>query len=235
MTTHYKMSSTAQASSQTIAVAATPKLHSDVHHPTGAYRNGLKLAFDSLAVIMSVPVVLPIILLLALLVMCGGGQPFYRQARVGRGGRLYTMWKLRTMVVDADTRLAAHLAANHEAREEWGTTQKLKADPRITRFGRFLRKTSLDELPQLWNVLKGDMSLVGPRPMMPEQASLYSGQAYYTLRPGITGLWQVSERNASTFADRARYDALYDHDLSFVTDLKLLAATLRVVIRGTGY
>lgn len=139
------------------------------------------------------------------------------------------------MVKDADARLETHLASDNAARGEWDTTQKLKADPRITPFGRFLRKSSFDELPQLWNVLKGDMSLVGPRPMMPEQAPLYPGEAYYTLRPGITGLWQVSERNATAFADRAHYDTRYEQSLSLVTDLRILMATIRVVLRGTGY
>ena len=199
------------------------------------YRNRFKRVFDTIVILLSLPFVLPVILLLAMLAMFDGGPPFYRQLRVGRGGRLYTMWKLRTMVVDADTKLEAHLDATPSARSEWDTTQKLKADPRITRIGRFLRKSSLDELPQLWNVLRGDMSLVGPRPMMPEQTSLYSGEAYYSLRPGITGSWQVSERNDSSFADRVHHDTRYDRMLSLSTDLRLLIATVRVVVRGTGY
>lgn len=203
--------------------------------PTAFYRGGFKRLLDTLAILLSLPVVLPVITLLALLAMCDGGAPFYRQQRVGRGGRFYTMWKLRTMVVHADSKLEAHLAADPEARCEWDSTQKLKADPRITRIGRFLRKSSLDELPQLWNVLRGDMSLVGPRPMMPEQQSIYPGRAYYALRPGITGIWQVSERNNCTFADRARFDAVYERDVSLGTDIKLLLATVRVVLRGTGY
>ena len=199
------------------------------------YRNGFKRVLDTMIILLSLPFVLPVILLLALLAMYDGGGPFYRQLRVGRGGRLYTMWKLRTMVVDAEIKLEAHLDATPSARSEWDTTQKLKADPRITRIGRILRKSSLDELPQLWNVLRGDMSLVGPRPMMPEQIPLYSGEAYYTLRPGITGSWQVSERNDSSFADRAHHDTRYDRILSLPTDLRLLIATIRVVVRGTGY
>lgn len=202
---------------------------------TGLYRRVLKRMLDTLVVLAAAPVVVPLILILALLVARDGGQPFYRQARVGRGGRIYSMWKLRSMVVDADARLAAHLDADPEARAEWESTQKLKSDPRITRFGRLIRKTSLDELPQLINVLTGDMSLVGPRPMMPEQQSIYPGRAYYALRPGITGIWQVSERNNCTFADRARFDAVYERDVSLGTDIKLLLATVRVVLRGTGY
>ena len=175
------------------------------------------------------------IAVLALIMAFESGTPFYRQARVGRGGRLYTMWKLRSMVGNADAALEAHLEQNPAARAEWNHSQKLKSDPRITRLGRLLRKTSLDELPQLWNVLKGDMSLVGPRPMMPDQRGLYPGQAYYRLRPGITGPWQVSARNDSSFADRADFDNQYDRDLSLGTDLGLLTATIRVVVSGTGY
>lgn len=139
------------------------------------------------------------------------------------------------MIVNADAQLETYLASDPTARAEWDSTQKLKVDPRITRFGRILRKSSLDELPQLWNVLKGDMSLVGPRPMMPCQRDLYPGSAYYRLRPGITGPWQVSRRNESTFADRARFDTDYDRTLSLGTDIGLLISTVRVVVRATGY
>jgi exopolysaccharide production protein ExoY len=139
------------------------------------------------------------------------------------------------MVVDADAQLEAYLAANPEARLEWDRTQKLKSDPRITPVGRFIRKISLDEVPQLWNVLKGDMSLVGPRPMMPEQRALYQGGAYFELRPGITGFWQVGDRNDTTFSARAVYDARYAQDLSLMTDVIILLLTIRVVLRGTGY
>ncbi|MFN3432691.1 MAG: sugar transferase, partial [Candidatus Sericytochromatia bacterium] len=195
-----------------------------------------KWLFDGIAVLLGAPFVVPILVLLALVIFLrDGANPFYSQDRVGKGGRLYRIWKLRTMVVDADSLLAAHLAANPAARREWDETQKLKDDPRITRIGRILRKCSLDELPQLWNVLKGDMSLVGPRPMMPEQRALYPGDAYYRLLPGITGPWQVSERNASSFAARAGFDAAYERSLSFGADMRLLLATVRVVTRGTGY
>lgn len=202
---------------------------------SGFYRNGVKRGLDLLLVLMGAPVVGLIVLFLALLVARDGGSPFYSQKRVGRGGRIYTMWKLRSMVADADRKLEAYLETDPAARAEWDQTQKLKNDPRITRFGRLLRKSSLDELPQLWNVLKGDMSLVGPRPMMPDQQDLYPGSAYYALRPGLTGPWQVSERNNSTFAERARFDTQYDHELSLTTDLRLLIATAHVVMNATGY
>lgn len=194
-----------------------------------------KRQIDVLVVLVSSLPVILVIALLALIIALKEGKPFYRQPRIGRNGRIFVMWKLRTMVFDAETKLETHLASCARSRAEWEDTQKLKDDPRITGFGRILRKTSLDELPQLWNVLKGDMSLVGPRPMMPEQSGLYPGQAYYRLRPGITGPWQVSERNESSFADRAAFDNRYERDLSLATDMRLLAATVRVVIRATGY
>ena len=199
------------------------------------YRDGLKRLMDICIIVLTASVTVTIIFVLALIVALHGQSPFYSQDRVGRGGRVYTMWKLRSMVNNADQALEAHLAADPAARAEWDLTQKLKNDPRITRVGRLLRKSSLDELPQLWNVFRGDMSLVGPRPMMPQQSSLYPGQAYYRLRPGITGMWQVSARNESSFAERAGFDADYDREISLRTDLGLLLATVRVVLRGTGH
>ena len=202
---------------------------------SGLYRGLLKRGIDVLAVLLSLPVILPLIALLALLISLDGHSPFYRQKRLGRHGRIFTLWKLRSMVAGADAQLEAHLSADPAARAEWALTQKLKKDPRITAIGRVLRKSSADELPQLWNVLRGDMSLVGPRPMMPDQASLYPGTAYYALRPGITGSWQVSARNDSSFADRARFDTDYERRVSAATDLAILLATVRVVLRGTGH
>nr|WP_275041372.1 sugar transferase [Ruegeria sp. ANG-S4] len=190
---------------------------------------------DIAMVLVTSPIVLPLIALLAVMVALDGANPFYCQRRVGRNGRIFTMWKLRTMVPNAKALLDEYLAQNILARLEWEQTQKLKDDPRITPFGQILRKTSLDELPQLWNVLMGEMSLVGPRPMMPEQQNLYPGKAYFSLRPGLTGLWQVSERNASTFASRADFDTSYAEDLTFKTDVSILYATVGVVVRATGY
>ena len=117
---------------------------------------------------------------------------------------------------------------------EWRTHQKLADDPRITLFGHFIRKMSLDELPQLWNVLVGDMSLVGPRPILPCQKPLYPGTDYYDLLPGITGAWQVSARHASTFADRSKFDTDYNQSLSLSNDLKILIKTMWVIVKGTG-
>lgn len=202
---------------------------------SGLYRAGIKRVLDIVLVLASAPVVLPLLAVLALLVARDGGQPFYGQERIGRGGRRFRMWKLRTMVVDADRKLEECLAHDPELRAEWDATQKLKNDPRITGFGRIMRKTSMDELPQLWNVFMGEMSIVGPRPFMPDQSVLYHGHAYYRLRPGLTGFWQISERNDSDFAQRARHDARYDRALSFGTDLRVVLSTVRVVLRATGY
>lgn len=199
------------------------------------YRDVFKRLFDMLAIVLTAPATIPFIALLALSVALSGHAPFYSQSRIGRHGRVYTIWKLRTMVPDADAALETYLATDPAARAEWDRTQKLRNDPRVTRIGRILRKSSLDELPQLWNVFCGHMSLVGPRPMMPQQCSLYPGQAYYRLRPGITGMWQVSARNDSSFAERAGFDADYDHKISLRTDLALLWATVRVVLHGTGH
>jgi exopolysaccharide production protein ExoY len=199
------------------------------------FQRHFKRAFDILAIILSAPITVPLILILALLVRRDGGAAFYTQARIGLERHNFRLWKLRTMVPDAEDLLEAHLEANPEARREWDETQKLRDDPRITPLGRILRKTSADELPQLWNIFLGDMSLVGPRPFLPEQASLYPGQAYYSLRPGLTGFWQVYGRNETTFADRAAYDSRYARRVSFLTDIRVLFATIRVVLRGTGY
>ena len=202
--------------------------------PHKFYRQFAKRLLDVSLVLLSAPVIILVVALLAIVVAFDGGRPFYFQDRVGKHGRCYRMWKLRSMLDDADARLESYLEANPLARAEWDSKQKLKSDPRITWFGNILRKSSMDELPQLWNVLKGDMSLVGPRPMLPCQQALYPGEAYYRLRPGITGLWQVSKRNESAFADRANFDLEYEQTLSFATDIKLLAATVQVVLDRTG-
>jgi len=202
--------------------------------PYGFYRHTFKPWLDSLLIVLAAPLILPVLVAIMLLAMLDGGNPFYTQLRVGRGGRTFRMWKIRTMVPDADARLKAHLAANPAARAEWDATQKLKDDPRITPIGRILRKTSMDELPQLFNVLAGTMSLVGPRPMMVQQELLYPGHTYFDLDPGITGLWQISDRNKCDFVDRVRYDDTYGQTVSLMTDLRILFKTVAVVLRGTG-
>lgn len=201
----------------------------------GIYRVWCKRLLDIFLVVIAIPLALPIIMMLAALIAKRGGKPFYTQLRVGRNGERYKIWKLRTMIHNADRALETYLSQNPAARAEWNTTQKLKNDPRITSFGRMLRKTSVDELPQLWNVLNGTMSLVGPRPMMVEQEAEYPGRSYYNLSPGITGLWQISSRNECDFRDRAKFDDEYDQSLSLKTDVSVLVATVGVVLRGTGH
>lgn len=203
---------------------------------TAVYGNVGKRVLDIVLVLLILPLALPVIVICALALWVEGGFPFYRQDRLGQHGRRFSILKLRTMVRDADALLEQYLDACPKLRREWDETQKLKQDPRITPVGRFLRASSLDELPQLWNVLKGDMSLVGPRPMMPDQLPLYGdARAYFALKPGITGVWQVSARNESHFSYRAQIDARYGQQLSMRTDLFLMLRTVGVVLRGTGY
>lgn len=206
-----------------------------ISRPNGLYRTLGKHVLDTILALSAAVFVGPLVALLAAIVALDGGKPFYKQKRVGRNGRVFTIWKLRTMVTDADARLADYLSLNPEARVEWESTQKLKNDPRVTPFGRLLRKTSLDELPQLLNVILGDMSLVGPRPIMLNQESLYPGTSYFALRPGITGLWQISERNHTSFSERAMYDNRYEASLSMGLDIAILLKTVRAVARCTGY
>ncbi len=202
-------------------------------HPRSSYLTA-KRAVDVLVTLALAPFVLTIVAILAMLIRLDGAAAFYRQERLGKDGRVFKLWKLRTMVPNAEQRLQEYLAGNAAARIEWEKAQKLRNDPRITAVGRYLRKYSLDELPQLFNVFLGDMSLVGPRPMCPDQRAQYPGTAYFTMRPGITGLWQVSERNACSFAERAVYDARYAGIMSLRTDLWILTLTPLVVLRGTG-
>lgn len=189
---------------------------------------------DVILVTLSLPVTAPVIGALWLVVRLDGGAGFYRQKRLCADGSTFDCLKLRTMVPDAEARLQDAITADPVLRREWVLHQKLKTDPRITWVGRFLRRSSLDELPQLFNVLKGEMSLVGPRPMMPEQAPLYPGPIYFGRTPGITGLWQVTARHMTSFAARAHYDRIYARTASLKTDMLLLLRTVRAVVKGTG-
>lgn len=202
---------------------------------SGLYRDHAKRALDFCLALLLAPIAIVLLAPLAALVALDGASPFYWQKRVGLRGREFYMLKLRSMVPNADALLVAYLAENPEARREWDFHQKLKHDPRITRIGRLIRRTSLDELPQLWNVFTGEMSLVGPRPIMCDQREIYPGSAYYLMRPGITGLWQISDRNECSFAERAIFDTKYHHQMSFVADLSVISRTVGVVFRATGH
>ena len=179
----------------------------------------------------------PVFLLLALLVRADGGPAFYAHERVGRGGRRFGCLKFRSMVVDSAARLEALLANDPAARAEWEATRKLRHDPRITWVGRFLRATSLDELPQLINVLRGDMSLVGPRPVVAAELANHYGAAaehYLAVRPGITGLWQVSGRSDTSYAQRVALDVRYASNPSLLEDVRILLRTPAAVLLRRG-
>lgn len=199
------------------------------------YRRGGKRAFETILIVLSLPFFVPIILLCVVALWIEGGNPFYRQVRLGQKGKKFSILKLRTMVRDADAVLEEYLAQDPEMRREWDEKQKIINDPRVTRVGALLRSTSLDELPQLWNVLTGDMSLIGPRPMMPEQLPMYGNPAhYYALRPGITGLWQISARNENRFSFRNEVDAAYNRSMSVTGDIAIIFKTVGVMLRRTG-
>jgi Undecaprenyl-phosphate galactose phosphotransferase WbaP len=190
----------------------------------------------ALSVAVSVPVALLVLLSALLIKLEDGGPVFYANERVGFCGRKFRAWKLRSMVTDGDEVLRRYLADNPDEASHWNAKQKLKHDPRLTRVGRVIRKTSIDELPQFWNVLAGQMSIVGPRPILECQVSLYgaSFDLYRQVRPGITGLWQVSGRNHLTFAERAKLDKYVIQNWSVWLDLYILARTVSVLLSADG-
>lgn len=196
----------------------------------------LKRAVDVLLAVAILAVIAPLLLVLALVVLVSSGRPvFYSHERVGRDGRRFRCHKLRTMVPDADARLQALLREDADARDEFAATQKLRRDPRVTAVGRFLRRTSLDELPQFLNVLKGEMAIVGPRPVTTTELARYADAVddYLAVRPGITGLWQVSGRNHVSYDERVRLDVAYVRNMSFVTDVSLVVRTTLVLVKGS--
>lgn len=196
-----------------------------------------KRAFDVCGALAALIVFSPLFVMLAALVkLSDGGSIFFRHARIGRNGQIFDCLKFRTMVPDGDAVLAAHLATHPEQRAEWLATRKLKDDPRVTRFGTVLRKLSLDELPQLINILQGDMSIVGPRPVVKKELELYGKGASYYLksRPGLTGLWQISGRNDVSYAQRVAYDMHYVENWSLVFDVKIILRTVPVVCTARG-
>lgn len=196
-----------------------------------------KRGFDVAFALIIAPLVLPIIGLLWCLVRLDGGPGFFGHMRVGESGREFRCLKIRSMVQDAEARLNTHLEQSKEARDEWAQNAKLKDDPRITKLGRFLRKSSLDELPQIFNVLKGEMSFVGPRPVPKDELIDRYGSrrlVYEAMKPGITGLWQVSGRNDVSYAERIALDERYLTHRSFGLDIKIILKTASAVIGRTG-
>ena len=203
------------------------------HHTT----SWAKRVFDvSVALVLAVLLAPLLLLILVSIKTADKGPAIFKQKRIGRNGEEFRCWKFRTMIVDSDKVLSEILATNPVAAAEWAEDQKLKDDPRITSMGCFLRKTSLDELPQLWNIIKGDMSLVGPRPIVQSEVKKYGRfyRAYVSVSPGVTGLWQVSGRNDTGYAERVRLDVEYVNSMSLWNDVKILFLTIPAVLSTRG-
>lgn len=209
---------------------------SDAANEIPSPKNGTKRLFDLVVVIFVLPVLSPLIVLLWLIVRMDGGPGFFGHERIGRNGVPFRCWKIRSMVPNSEERLKDYLANNPEAAREWSENFKLRNDPRITPIGKFLRKSSLDELPQFWNVLLGEMSLVGPRPVSRDELQMYSIhlESYLSMSPGITGPWQVSGRNNLTYEQRVAIDVDYSRQAHLRLDIKILLKTASVVLRRTG-
>lgn len=201
-----------------------------------AARKPVKRAVDILGAFVGIVLFGPLMLIIAALVKREGGDAIFAHERLGRNGQPFLCLKFRTMVPDAKERLAALLARDPSARAEWERDHKLANDPRITALGAFLRKTSLDELPQFFNVLRGEMSLVGPRPITAAEREKYGDdfELYAQCRPGITGIWQVSGRNNISYPARVALDAQYALNQSIMLDAAILFRTFGVMASGSG-
>jgi Undecaprenyl-phosphate galactose phosphotransferase WbaP len=200
-------------------------------------KNNNSRVLDISLILLAAPYILLAFLFLAILVKLDSPGPvFYRQMRIGRFGRKFPVYKFRTMVQNADWVLEDYLNKSPELKLEWLTTHKLKQDPRVTRLGGLLRAWSLDELPQLWNIIIGDMSLVGPRPIVDAEVEKYGKcyELYIQVRPGLTGLWQVSGRNNTTYERRVELDEYYVRNRSLKLDLQILLRTVLVVLKKDG-
>jgi Undecaprenyl-phosphate galactose phosphotransferase WbaP len=203
--------------------------------PAGAAA-ATKRIVDVLGAIVLGLVFAPLIVVIIFMMRKDGASVIYRHRRVGRGGQMFSCLKFRTMVPNADQVLRGLLEDNPEFQAEWVRDHKLRHDPRVTPLGRFLRRTSLDELPQLWNVLRGEMSLVGPRPVVREELLRYgrSVSIYLAAKPGITGLWQVTGRNNTDYRRRVVLDTYYVRNQNLLLDLYILGKTTGVVLGGNG-
>lgn len=196
-----------------------------------------KRCMDVSSILICSPILIPLFAAIACFIkLSSPGPVFYGQLRLGKNGKSFRVWKFRSMVPNADTVLKKHLAEHPELQAEWDRDHKLKNDPRITTIGRFLRKSSFDELPQLWNVFVGEMSLVGPRPIVNDEIVKY-GEVYplYSLvRPGITGLWQISGRNNTTYQERLGFDRSYVQNWSVMLDLYIIYRTVKTTVMQEG-
>jgi Undecaprenyl-phosphate galactose phosphotransferase WbaP len=201
------------------------------------WENLIKRFTDMILVVIGGLVALPLLTLIAIMIRLDSKGPlFYGHIRIGKNGTRFKAWKFRTMVPNANQVLEAYLESNPEMKREWEATFKLQNDPRVTRVGRILRKLSLDELPQVWNVLRGEMSLVGPRPIVNDEVKFYGDRydLYSFVTPGITGLWQVSGRNNTTYEERVSLDEYYVRNWSIWMDIYILSRTIAVVLKREG-
>lgn len=243
MTDHGGLPPSAMPVSDSVSVRANGRVYSRVKDPKvvrAALRANcaLKRYFDLVATAVGMLFLLPFLVTIAILIKLDDGGPIlYGHRRIGRRGAIFTCWKFRTMVRNSDQALKNYLEANPDALQEWRETQKLQKDPRVTRVGKFLRDYSLDEFPQLFNILRGEMSLVGPRPVTRSELNerYRKDRRYYLLvRPGLTGLWQVSGRNNLTYARRVKLDEQYLREWSFWSDFSILLRTVDVVLKRDG-
>ena len=211
---------------------------SEIQHKNGDGWYGLVKSFsDRVFALFALVFFAPFIALISVLILVTDGAPvFFAHKRVGRNGKQFNCLKFRTMARDAEERLAKILETDPKARAQWEAQQKLDDDPRITVVGEFFRKTSLDELPQFWNVVKGDMAVVGPRPIIASEASHYGEffEDYLSVKPGITGHWQVNGRSKTTYAERVAMDVDYVRNRSFARDVSIIVKTIKVVLKGNG-
>jgi Undecaprenyl-phosphate galactose phosphotransferase WbaP len=206
--------------------------------PASLFRYSVvKRVMDIAIVILAIPVLVPALFLVGLVVkLTSPGPAFFSHRRICRDGAFFSMWKFRTMCVNSSDVLEQYLSKNPQARAEWGKSHKLRHDPRITSVGLFLRRYSLDELPQAWNVLRGEMSLVGPRPIVAAEVEKYADcfEYYCRVKPGVTGLWQVSGRSELTYDERVELDRRYVTRWSLFFDLKIMLRTFRSVVNRDG-
>ena len=197
----------------------------------------IKRTMDIVLVLLSLPVLVPVVLIIgAMIKFTSPGPVFFSHRRICRDASFFSMWKFRTMCVNSSSVLEQHLLAHPKAKAEWTLTHKLKCDPRVTPVGLLLRRLSLDELPQIWNVLTGRMSLVGPRPIVAAEMEKYGAcfACYCRVKPGLTGLWQVSGRSTLSYEVRVKLDCVYVNEWSILRDIKILFLTFRSVIQQDG-
>jgi Undecaprenyl-phosphate galactose phosphotransferase WbaP len=210
---------------------------SDVMRQRGVPNAPLSRFFDITLILIASPYILLFFLIISIAIALDSrGGVFYGQTRIGKDGRKFKALKFRTMIQNADQELQRYLEESPELKAEWLATHKLKQDPRVTRVGAILRKLSLDELPQLWNIVVGEMSLIGPRPIVDEEIEKYGRcfELYKQARPGLTGLWQVSGRSDTTYKQRVELDEYYLLNRSFMLDLQILLKTVYVVVGRKG-